>query len=268
MAQVSGNKTPNPKVTIITVCYNSGQTLERTIKSVLSQTYENIEYFVIDGLSSDNTPDILERYKDRIDLIISEKDSGPTEAQIKGLRHSNGELLMYLFADDWISPDYIEKAVGAYAACETDFIFGDIHFYKKGKLSYTVPGDPAYGERIKYTMPRVNYTSIVIKKDVYIQTTIDDSEFSVAPDYQFMLESYLKGVRGTYCPRLAVFNEVGGNAQQKYLQGACEVRKIALKWGGNPVLVNHHFLKRMIGHSVLWCCDLVGLKNLVSSLRR
>lgn len=267
MEKAAIDKRQLPKVTIITVCYNSGKTIERTINSVLGQTYNNLEYFVIDGLSTDNTSEILSCYTDRIDLIISEKDSGPIEAQNKGLQHSNGDLLMYLFADDWLSLDYIEKAVDAYLACETDFIFGDIHFYKNGVLSYTVKGDPDYASLINYTMPRVNYTSIVIKKEAYIQTVIDESEFSVAPDYQFLLESHLKGVRGTYCPSLVVFNEVGGNAQQKYLQGACEVRKIALKWGGNPILVNYHFVKRMIGHSILWCCDLVGLKNFVSSLR-
>ena len=76
---------PKPKISIITICYNSAQTIERTIRSVVGQDYSYREYIVVDGLSSDNTMEIVGKYKDQIDIIISEKDKGISDAFNKGI---------------------------------------------------------------------------------------------------------------------------------------------------------------------------------------
>jgi glycosyltransferase involved in cell wall biosynthesis len=80
-----------PKISIITITYNSEATIEQTILSVLNQAYENIEYIIIDGLSTDNTLGIIEKYKERIHTIVSEKDKGLYDALNKGLRLATGE---------------------------------------------------------------------------------------------------------------------------------------------------------------------------------
>lgn len=88
------------KYTIITVCYNAEETIDATIKSVLEQTYENIEYIVIDGLSSDNTKSIIENYKDQISIYISEKDKGIYDAMNKAIKLSSGDILYFLNSGD------------------------------------------------------------------------------------------------------------------------------------------------------------------------
>ena len=88
------------KISVITVCYNSENTIERTIKSVLSQTYQDIEYIIVDGLSTDKTLEIVNKYKDKIAKIISEKDTGLYDAMNKGIDNASGEYLMFLNSDD------------------------------------------------------------------------------------------------------------------------------------------------------------------------
>lgn len=93
-----------PKISIITPSYNQGEYIEKTIQSVLSQNYPNLEYIVIDGGSNDKTVNILEKYKDKISYV-SEKDEGQQYAINKGLKKSTGEIIAYLNSDDQYLPD-------------------------------------------------------------------------------------------------------------------------------------------------------------------
>ncbi len=94
------DKKGNPLFTIITVVYNDVEKIEGTIKSVISQTYENFEYIVIDGKSDDGTLDVIKKYKDRIDYWVSEKDGGIYDAMNKGIEKSKGEYIYFLNSGD------------------------------------------------------------------------------------------------------------------------------------------------------------------------
>lgn len=97
------------KISIITVCYNSCTNIEKTIKSVLSQNYDNIEYIIIDGKSTDGTIEIIQKYSNNIDTFISEPDNGIYDAMNKGIKHSTGEWLMFMNAGDtYISNDSLK----------------------------------------------------------------------------------------------------------------------------------------------------------------
>ena len=106
----------NIKVSVITVCLNSEKTIRRTIESVLSQTYNNIEYIIVDGLSTDSTVDIVNEYISTGDSIIfsSEKDSGIYEAMNKGIAKSTGDIISIINSDDWLEKDAIYKVVNEY----------------------------------------------------------------------------------------------------------------------------------------------------------
>ena len=112
-----------PKVSIITVCYNAGKTIEKTIKSVLAQNYPNIEYVIIDGLSKDDTLAVVQQYQSHIDKIVSEADKNTFDAMNKGIEHATGDFIWYIHADDQIfAPDTLSKAMQGYAG--EDFIYG------------------------------------------------------------------------------------------------------------------------------------------------
>ena len=108
-------------VTIISVAFNSGKTIARTIESVLNQTYENIEYIIVDGASEDDTVEVARRYQEAFDqregrslTIISEPDKGMYDALNKGARLAHGELVGQINTDDWYEPDAVETMVALY----------------------------------------------------------------------------------------------------------------------------------------------------------
>ena len=88
------------KISVITVCYNDRERIEKTILSVLSQSYGNLEYIVIDGGSTDGTVDIIKKYANRIAYFVSESDEGIYDAMNKGLRKAVGEWVCFLNAGD------------------------------------------------------------------------------------------------------------------------------------------------------------------------
>lgn len=112
-----------PKVSIITICYNAAQTIEKTLQSVAAQTYSNIEYLIIDGDSKDDTLAVVERYCDHVTRVISEPDQGIYDAMNKGLAHATGEYIWYMHADDQIhAPDTLERIMATHN--NEDFIYG------------------------------------------------------------------------------------------------------------------------------------------------
>ncbi|WP_205529552.1 glycosyltransferase family 2 protein [Taibaiella koreensis] len=111
------------KVSIITPSYNQGQFIEATIQSVLNQSYRNIQYIVVDGGSTDNTMEIVERYRDRIDIVIHEKDKGQSDAINKGFRLATGTLAGWINSDDLLKPTCVEEIVALYRQYPGEAIF-------------------------------------------------------------------------------------------------------------------------------------------------
>lgn len=112
-----------PTVTIITICYNAAETIEKTLQSVAAQTYPHIEYLIIDGQSKDDTLAVVERYCDHITKVVSEPDKGIYDAMNKGLAHATGTYIWYMHADDQIyAPDTLEQIMADHH--DEDFIYG------------------------------------------------------------------------------------------------------------------------------------------------
>jgi glycosyltransferase involved in cell wall biosynthesis len=117
------------KISIITVCFNAEKTIEQTIKSVLSQTYANIEYIIVDGKSTDSTLKIVGKYKKKISKIVSEKDKGLYDAMNKGVKVAKGDIIYFLNADDvLIGKNVIREVMGEFEK-DVDLVFGDVEFY-------------------------------------------------------------------------------------------------------------------------------------------
>ena len=118
------------KITIITVVKNSEKTIERCIKSVLSQNYNNLEYIIIDGNSSDGTEKIINKYKNQITKIIIAEDSGIWDAMNRGINLASGEVLGFLNADDYYYDNTFEIVNNYFSNNNIDFLFGSVEKYK------------------------------------------------------------------------------------------------------------------------------------------
>ncbi|MCM1262527.1 MAG: glycosyltransferase [Butyrivibrio sp.] len=131
-------ETGKPLVSIITVCRNSEKTIRDTIESVLNQTYDELEYIVVDGQSTDSTLEILHNYEGKFAdrhityRYISEPDEGIYDAMNKGIRMTSGEIVGIINSDDWYEPDAVRCAASHYSRQEYDLFYADLRIISEG----------------------------------------------------------------------------------------------------------------------------------------
>jgi glycosyltransferase involved in cell wall biosynthesis len=116
------------KISIITITYNAEAFLERTIKSILAQTCQDFEYIIIDGKSKDGTLTIAEKYRARVDLLVSEPDKGLYDAMNKGQRMATGDFVWFVNAGDEINDPSVVEKIYQQITPETDVLYGDTYF--------------------------------------------------------------------------------------------------------------------------------------------
>lgn len=179
-----------PKISVITVCKNSAHLLINTIESVKSQTYKNFEYLIIDGNSTDSTSKILERYKDVIDICISEDDSGIYSAMNKGIEKASGDYLLFLNAGDYYSAaDVIQTFATKFGEENSDIVFGKMKEMNEIGEEIRVVGveKPSRYYWFKYTVP---HPSIAYRKSLFVEYGLYDENYKYAADYDLNLRLF------------------------------------------------------------------------------
>ena len=202
------------KVSIITIAYNSGKSIADAIDSVLGQTYPNIEYIVVDGQSKDDTMDIVRSFGTRITKHISEPDKGIYDALNKGIRLAEGEVVGFLHSDDiFAGPDVIADAVALFSEKQTDSIYGDLQYVYKNDTSRVFRNWKAGS----FSMQKLRFgwmpphPTFYVKKQVYDQYGLFNTDFRIAADYENMLRFLGKHrISTAYLPRVMVKMRVGG----------------------------------------------------------
>ena len=209
------------KVSIITVCYNSAETIEATIRSVVSQDYNNIEYIIVDGRSSDNTFHIIEKYKSQISKIISEKDEGIYFAINKGIAAATGDIIAILHADDfYASNQVIYSVVKTFNEKQTDTVYGDLQYvdrYDTLKVNrHWRSGEYKTGLFFKGWMPP--HPAFFVRKVCYDKYGVYITTLKSAADYELMLRLlYKHKCSTTYIPEVLVKMRVGGKSNRTLL---------------------------------------------------
>jgi glycosyltransferase involved in cell wall biosynthesis len=186
----------SPTVSIVTPSYNQGQFIEKTILSVLGQDYSNLQYIIFDGASSDNTPQILRRYSSYIDLVVSKKDNGQSDALNRGFQQCSGEIFAYLNSDDCYANKRVVSTVVKYfqAHPEIDVIYGQRYYIdEKGYFHFCYPTRPFSKESL-YLSCYIHQECAFWRRSIYEKAGgfIDDS-FRFAMDYELWLRFLKSG---------------------------------------------------------------------------
>ncbi len=180
------------KVSVITVCLNAEDLIERTLRSVVDQTYPDIEYIVVDGGSKDKTLDIVKRYSEHIDVIVSEPDRGIYDAMNKGVRLATGEVVYFLNAGDYFHDSLVvSKVVEAFSRCkDCDILEGDIIWYGEKGQSYKSTQRRSV---IGLVQRGVLHQAVFAKKELFDKYGLFDESFQVYGDLDWFVRCLLVG---------------------------------------------------------------------------
>ncbi len=181
------------KFTIVTVCYNAVDLIEPTLKSVIDQTYPDVEYIVVDGASTDGTGELLRKYADRIDRVISEPDKGIYDAMNKGIAAATGDYINFMNAGDTFSSPTVLEEVSRQIKPGSDVIYGNSTVVMPDGRRFIAPRDPIELLR-RRPVYRHNaaFTRTALHKEIPFATE-RSKEFEYALDYNNIFNIWYKG---------------------------------------------------------------------------
>jgi glycosyltransferase involved in cell wall biosynthesis len=228
-----------PFLSVITVVYNNVKDVERTMLSVLNQTYPNIEYLVIDGKSTDGTLGIIEKYRDRLAVFISEKDTGIYNAMNKGLALAKGEYVVFMNSGDEFYEKDTVKTVFA-TAPNADIYYGETEMIDEkrqslGKRRHQTPENFTWKD-FRYGMS-VSHQAIFIGRNL---TEPYDLKYQLSADIDWILTAAKKAQKIVNVHQYVAKYLVGGMSKKKHRQSLVERFAIMRKhYGLLPAVFNH-----------------------------
>lgn len=232
-----------PLVTIITVVYNGVEYLEGTIRSVIEQTYDNIEYIIVDGGSDDGSVDLIKKYEDRIDYWVSENDNGIYPAMNKGITLANGDIIGIINSDDWLELETVKMVVGAASTIEEDqfVVHGKVAFYSSSDILVGVHGPKNIPGYYLFSTP-FKHPSMFVSKELYSRVGLFDASNGLAADYDLMLRIVAYGCRTEFINRLFT-----------------NVRLVGVSTGGYSRVTNKELLMILKRNTGSWLLASLGL---------
>lgn len=201
------------KISIITVVRNNKETIQSAINSVLSQTYNNIEYIIIDGGSTDGTVDIIKEYQDKVSVFISEPDKGIYDAMNKGIALSSGDVIGILNSDDFYIDEFVIDKVAKELERNIDCLYADLVYVRSENLNKVV----RYYDSSRFTPLKFAYgwmpahPTFFVKKDIYNKYGVFRTDLKIAADFDLMVRFlYTNKLTYSYIQEPIVKMRIGG----------------------------------------------------------
>jgi glycosyltransferase involved in cell wall biosynthesis len=242
------SKPNKPLVTVITVVLNGDKHLEQTIQSVLSQSYDNIEYIIIDGQSKDMTLEIIKKYDSKIDYWSSEKDGGIYFAMNKGIARANGDIIGILNADDFYSQDTILNVVNAFLKTDADVFHGDIILQNEQQIRM----QPDIHKMLQ--QPSIFHPTCFVKKEVYKTIGTFNTNYKISADYDFLLRCLKSNYKFEYIPHVLTHFRPGG------MSASC-----ASNLEGYKIMKNHQTgFHKAVARRALKCYIKTFIKKIIN----
>lgn len=227
------------RISIITVSYNSVDTIKDSINSVLSQDYINIEYIIIDGDSKDGTVDIIESFGNKVDYFISEKDKGIYDAMNKGIKAATGDIIGILNSDDFYpNNSVITNVVKNFKNFDCDSIYGDLVYVKHNNTSRIV----RYWKSEEFSIFKLKrgwmlpHPTFFLKRSLYLKYGLYNTELRSAADYEMILRLLYKyNISVRYIPNILVKMRQGGVSNASLLNRIKANKEDSLSWKINEL---------------------------------
>jgi glycosyltransferase involved in cell wall biosynthesis len=264
--QFSKQSSPSdPLVSIITIVRNGERTIEKTINSVLNQTYKNLEYVVIDGGSTDGTLNILKKYQDQIAYCLSEPDEGIGDAFNKGISFSTGELIGIINSDDWYCENAVETIVEKYRQ------FSEL-IYHGNNQRWNEQQEPDYiftaNDKKILNRMTINHPTVFVPRSVYEDIGLFRLDFEVAMDYEWLRRAKLYGKDFYYLNQVITNMSPGGISDAKWLKGYVENARARKLQGVNSLNCYFVLLVMLAVTFSRKGFEKVGLSRLVDFYKR
>jgi len=231
------------KISIITPTFNSEKYLERCIKSIQSQDYNDIEHIIIDGDSNDETKEIIKKYRNNKTILISEKDDGIWDAMNKGLKIASGDIVCFLNSDDYYYPNAIKTVVKYFKNNDIDFLFGTTQKYK---LMY---GYKPWKIRFSFGFYTSHSVGFFINREKHLKIGFYNTKyFSADLDffYKMIVKFKLKGVATKKNEVLGKFQAGGFSSKVNFLDHLKDLNNIRIDNDQNVYYVNIIFFYKII----------------------
>lgn len=211
------------KLSIITVCYNSEDTIERCIQSIVPQLNEQIEYLIIDGASTDKTMDIVKQYKEIVS--VSEKDNGIYNAMNKGIKKAQGEWIIFINSDDALMPNIIEQVL-PYLTDDVDCLYGDVrNVIYEGTNKYYKDIKASSIDKLSEHMIAC-HQSIFMRKSMMQTLGGFNEKYKIAADWDMFIKVKKNNYKIEYIPKIVSEFDISGVSNQKtYTSELHKIRK-------------------------------------------
>lgn len=220
-----------PKITIITISYNSALTIRKTIESIINQSYKNKEYIIIDGNSSDGTQNIVNEYKEQIDIFISEKDKGISDAFNKGITYATGDLIVCINSNDYLLPNSLNEVAKQYEE-QIDLFCGNLLLWDPN-TNYRCVIQPSLNFPKMPFLCKPNHQGLFVKKSLYERIGGYDINLHWAMDLDFLMRATRNKAQFKHInTNIAVFR-LGGITDDSVFKKKKEYIYIIRKNGGN-----------------------------------
>ena len=206
------------KISLITVSLNAESTISRCIESVISQSFKNIEYIIIDGGSSDNTISIINQHKDFIDIFISEPDNGLYDAMNKGIKLAHGQVIGMLNADDFFTDsNVISEIANAFSKQNASIVYGDLDYVdSRGNIVRKWRSGPYTHNLFNWGwMPP--HPTFYCKKNLFDEFGFYSLNMGTAADYELMLRfMHVNRIHAVHIKKVIVKMRIGGISNKSY----------------------------------------------------
>lgn len=252
------------KLSIVTIVFNAVDMIEKTIKSVVENSgFENIEYIIIDGCSTDGTMDVVRRYEEKVDILVSEKDNGIADAFNKGISYATGDLIGLINVGDCLEQGAYEALLKQFSV-DVDVYYGDVKVIYENGMKCVQKPYPI--DDIEKFLPFCHQASFV-SKNAYEKYGKYDSEYRLCMDHELFLRMRIKGAKFQYISApLAEYLE-GGVSDKDYKKTMSEHIKVARLYGSKMLKVWCFHLWRLIKWHIKKVAKKMGFLTLIRKIR-